>query len=727
MIFPFDSNVARKLSMKKISSRLCLAAAGVFATSTLTVVQAQSERTDPPQKLPTVVVEDVKKAESGLALDTASQVGSRLGLSLRETPASVAVITRETFLDRGDSVAAGAVARSVGFAPVGMSAFAGAALAARGFSGNNSVGQLYDGNRLFVSGGAMSFPVDTWPFERIEVLSGPATVLYSTGSIGGAVNYVPRTIRRDTIVNEALVSFGSWDTARVGVASAGPINPAAAYRLNALTSHSAGYVDRNDRRNNVVSGALKFDLASTLALTLMFDGSDEKLSAYFGTPLINGVIDARTRRLNYNVDDASTRFQNNWSRASLEWQALPGVLVKNELYHLNTDRDFRNLENYTYKPATGRVERSFNFGTDIDQTQIGNRLDVLIDGSLNGRRNRLITGIEVNRIDFKTANVTSGATDVDPFNFNPGLFLQGNNLRPTLGTRTSQAALFAENVLDIMPSLKLVSGVRVDHIDLKRSDKITGAQVDYKFSPFTWRLGTVYDLTPALSLYAQYGTGNDAAGSLISLPAATAAKLQLGKQVEAGAKLTFLDRRADLTVALYQIEKDNLTSRDPLLPNVAQQIGKQSSRGIELALSVRPVQGLIIDANATVLQAKFENFKELVSGVVLSRAGNLPPNTPERLANLFASYRFGGGAGFEIGGGARYVGPRFANNANTLSIPAYTVTDVFIGYRWVSGTVVTARVRNVFDRQWVTAPYNGGAQWALGDPRSAEISARWTF
>jgi outer membrane receptor protein involved in Fe transport len=249
-----------------------------------------------------------------------SAVGSRLGLTLRDTPASVTVIPREFLLQRGDQSTAQALDRAPGFAPVGMTAFAGSALAARGFSGNNSVAQLYDGNRLFVSGGAMSFPVDTWPFERIEVLAGPASVLYGAGSIGGAVNYVPRDIPLDQRRQEAFLGLGSWDTRRIGHASAGPVTDVVGYRANAVFNATEGYVERNDNERWAVSTALRLALRPDLTLILMYDGAQIDDTGYFGTPLIDGAIDPRTRRLNYNVSDAGTTFRNDWARARLEWR-----------------------------------------------------------------------------------------------------------------------------------------------------------------------------------------------------------------------------------------------------------------------------------------------------------------------------------------------------------------------------------------------------------------------
>lgn len=654
-----------------------------------------------------------------------SDVGSRLGLSIQDTPASVSIVTRELLQLRGDYSTASAVGRVPGFAPVGMTAFAGSALAARGFSGNNSVAQLYDGNRLLVSGGAMSFPVDSWAFERVEVLAGPASVLYGSGSLGGAVNYVPREIPEDRRRHEVFVGLGSWGTERLGLATAGPAGKNAAYRLNGVFNATDGFVDRNRNERWAVSAAYRIGLGDSLDILLMYDGGQIDDAGYFGTPLINGSIDARTRRLNYNVSDARTSFRNDWTRARLEWTARDALIVSSETYYLDTTREFRNVENYTYNPMSGLINRSFNFGTDIAQSQWGNRTDIRFSSEIAGRPNRLLMGFEWNRVRFGTENLTTGASAVDPFVFVPGVFNNATGTVPTLGTDTTQGGIFAENVFEVTDRIKVIAGVRAESIRLDRLDKITGNRADLDFEPFTWRLGTVVAISPTTSLYGQFVTGNDAAGSLISLPAANAAKLQAGRQWELGAKQTLWQGKADWTIAFYGIEKDNLVSRDPLNPAVVQQIGQQSSRGVELSLALMPTPALSIDLNAAVLNAEFDEFNELVAGVLVSRAGNLPPNTPERLANAYVTYR--ASAAWEMGGGARYVGRRFSNNANTLAIPSYLVADAFVGYRWRRDAVLTARVRNLGDEQWVVSPYNAGAQWSLGDPRSYELSVRLDF
>ncbi|MGC4029932.1 MAG: TonB-dependent siderophore receptor [Steroidobacteraceae bacterium] len=700
------------------SMRFIRVSHAVTAALLLAAGAASAAAPEGSQELDTVNVVGERQRER-------SEVGSRLNLSLQETPAAVAVIGKEELDLRGDQSAMLAVSRAPGFSPVGMSAFAGSALAARGFSGNNSVAQLYDGNRLFVSGGAMSFPTDTWPFQRIEVLAGPASVLYGSGAIGGAVNYVPRAINRERAEHEVYASLASWDTYRLAAASTGPISGRVAYRANVVVNDSAGYIDRNDSRTYAASGALLVGLGESSTLTLMLDRGDIDTTPYYGAPLIGGGIDPGTRRENYNVADARTRFLNTWARARLDVKLSDTLALRNELYYLDTTRYFRNLENYTWNPATQLVDRSFNFGTDIAQWQTGNRFDLTLSQPLAGHVNQLIAGLELNQVGYSVDSVTTTNTSVNRYDPVPGLFNYGAGFVPTLGTTTKQAALFAENVFDLTAKLKLVAGLRVERIDLERRDKVALTRADLDFKPVTWRLGTVFEVNAATSLYAQYVVGNDAAGSLISLPAANAAKLQTGRQWELGLKQSFWQGRADWTAALYGIEKDNLVSRDPLIPNVAQQIGQQSARGVEMSMAVRPMQVLTIDANLAVLRARFDDFNELVGGVAVSRSGNTPPNTPETSANLFANWQISDS--WQIGGGARYVGKRWSDNANTLQIPSYTVADAFVNYRLNARTLFTLRGRNLTDEQWVVAPYNSGRQWALGDPRSWELSMRLAF
>jgi iron complex outermembrane recepter protein len=140
-------------------------------------------------RLPEVTVTAPREQTVGgsLELDRPSTTGSRLGLTPQELPASVDILPGEVIRERGDTTAQEAVTRATGITAAGTPGDGSSALASRGFVGHNSVMQLYDGTRLYVGAGTMTFPVDTWLFDRIDVIRGPASVLYGEGAVGGAI------------------------------------------------------------------------------------------------------------------------------------------------------------------------------------------------------------------------------------------------------------------------------------------------------------------------------------------------------------------------------------------------------------------------------------------------------------------------------------------------------------------------------------------------------------
>lgn len=150
------------------------------------------------------------------------------------------------------------------------------------------------------------------------------------------------------------------------------------------------------------------------------------------------------------------------------------------------------------------------------------------------------------------------------------------------------------------------------------------------------------------------------------------------------------------------------------------QIGTQSSRGVEAAAALRPHPAWTFNVNGTVLDARFNRFIENVGGNPTSRAGNLPPDVPERIANAWATWRFA--PSWRAGVGLSHVGRRAADNANTVWMDAYTIGDVWLAYRPALGEI-TLRVRNLTDRVYATRSY-GDSQVILGEPRSVELSWR---
>jgi len=664
-----------------------------------------------------------------LAIDEPSHTGSRLGLTPLETPASIEVLSGDTVRARGDVSVVEAVTRATGITATPGPGNGGTALAARGFTGHGSVMQLFDGTRLYAGAGTVTFPFDTWSVDRIEVLRGAASVMFGEGAIGGAVNVVPRKPTRGAIENEALVTAGSDATRQVAFGSGGAINDMLSYRFDISHRKTDGFMLRGEAESLAVGAAVRLDVSPQLQFTLSHDEGRQSPQRYYGVPLINGRVSSLNRTQNYNLDDAEIKYRDRWTRLDAQWTPNDAVTVRNQLYRLDSKRHWRNSETYTYSATTRRVTRGDYLEIGHDQEQIGNRTDATFKHTLFGLANQVLVGFDANRIDFLHTNDSpyGGRSVVDPFVFNPGNYASPVAYTPRYKTKTHTYAFFAEDKLAFNEQWSVVGSLRWDHAKIARSDLQNAANNFRKtFVYGTGRLGVVYAPDASQSFYAQVARAADPLGSLVTTSASQAGfDLSTGKQVEVGYKRQLADGRGAWSVAAYRIEKSKLLSRDASDPTLVQQVGKQSSEGIEATLDLALTSTLRLEANVAKLRARYDDFNEVVGRSLVSRAGNTPTGVPEEAANLWLNWRFL--PQWEAEFGVRYVGPRQVDAANSRKIGSYTVADAGVSWQANPSLKLALRAYNLADRRYAVSFSNGGNQWLLGRPRSVELSALVNF
>ncbi|QVN19896.1 TonB-dependent receptor [Burkholderia pyrrocinia] len=696
-----------------------------MATSGALAAEAAASAPDNRHALPAISV--TARPAPADPLTQPLETGSRLGLASLDMPASVETVTADTIEARGDRTVLDAVTRTAGFSSAMAPGTGGTALSVRGFSGQESVMTLLDGVRLMPAAGTITFPFDTWSVERIEVLRGPASVLYGEGAIGGVVNVVPKRPQR-TRATTLQVGAGPDGAKRSAFDTTGALGPRLSYRFYASDARGKGLAERADTHTTAVGGALRFDVSPQLTLTLDYDYGRQMPATYYGVPAPNGVLDPSLRKLNYNVGDATIAYYDQWTRLSASYRPTAGVTIDNQLYYLTSNRHWRNAESYALDPATGLVTRGDYLDIGHHQRQIGDRLSARVDGTLFGRANRFVVGTEFSQITFDGTNNSpyGGASTVAAHGFDPGVFASPDPTVPQFGTRARQAAVFAENRLEVLPRLAWVSGLRYDHIAFSREQAATGAGFDKRFANVGWRTGFVFEVAPTLSAYAQYTTGAEGLGSLVTLSASQANyRLATGEQWEAGVKQALLDGRAYWTFAVYDITKRNLLGTDPVNPALRQQIGRQSSRGIELTGGARLPHGWTIDANVALLRARYDAFNQAAGGTTVSRAGNVPSNVPQQTANLWLGWAFA--ERWQANAGVRHVGATYGDDANRLQVPSYTVFDASLRWQPTSRTELALYLRNLANRTYAVTTSNGGEQWLLGPSRSAELVATMRF
>ena len=484
-------------------------------------------------------------------LTSEAATGSRLGLSVLETPATVNVVTGDDIRARGDIAIVDAVSRAPGITNNGNPGNGGLTFAVRGFNGQGSVLQLYDGLRLFPNNGTITFPSDPWNVERIEVLSGPSSVLFGQGALGGVVNVIPKSPNSEAFELEGQVGYGSQNSWNVAAGAGGPLGEMFAFRIDASYRQSDGFVDRGDNNNLAISGALEFTPTDSLTVTLRNDFGNANPMRYFGTPLIDGKLDTSIRRENYNVSDSVMRFRDNRTALTIDWDVSDTVSIANAAYYITSNRKWRNLETYDWVPPAGGIgpgliARSDNFGIIHDADQFGSQGYVTFAQNFGGGiSNNLLIGYDLNQFKLNYSHMFASVPQQDQValtGFNPGLFLDTVGLLPRYRTRTTTWAIYAEDRLELSEQISIVAGIRHEKNETGRFDfvysggvitgetpALNGGQDAFKnLSSTTWRVGAVYQPNENLSLYAQYATAVDPLGTLTTF-ATSAAQFQIGR------------------------------------------------------------------------------------------------------------------------------------------------------------------------------------------------------
>lgn len=665
----------------------------------------------------TVRVQSDAGPATPIPLEAVASGGTRLDIPVRELPASLYLVGQELIQERGARTAEEAVQLAVGMqASTGVGSIP--SYSTRGWGGNN-VSLLRDGIRQN-SNSQSSRPVDTFILDRIEVLKGPASLLYGEGAIGGAINFVSKS-PISAFNTDALLSYGSFNSYRAGVGINVPVHRTVNARVDLSRTGTDGYVEHSPQQLNAAAASLRWMPTPDVSLTARASYTYDNTSSYYGTPFINGGFDRRTLALNYNMEDRLTKSHNRWGQIDADALVGAGWKLHNQVFASTHQLDWRNFEGYSYNAATNLVDVTSYFLIWRNDLLVGDRVDARNTVNIGGRPLSFMVGAEVQRNDMERAGTPPGTTirrSLDPFHpqphFDPGLPYARQ--RDVL---VNTKALFAESVFDATERLKLVTGLRWEQIGLEYTPfpSLVTASQDYR--PATGRIGGVFELTPSANVYASYSRAVEPTTQLVSLDGSQQQfSLVPGRQLELGAKGAALRGRLDGTFAYFAIEKRDLLVTS-LIDGVRtnQQVGRQSSHGVELTLVGRPTSALTIAGDVALTGANFDDFVEIVNNQNLSRTGNTPPGVPRAVWNISPTQRIGR---YDVSAVLRQVSARWGDNANTRRFPSFTTLDAAFGIRLMNGSRLTLRGRNLSDR--IYSQSTNATYGRLEPPRSFDVT-----
>ncbi len=674
-------------------------------------------------QLPSVEVVAPRSADEGYKASSAS-TASKSDTPLKEEAQSVQVVTPQTIEDYQVKSLDDAMKFVSGMTQSNTLAGTQDGFVKRGFGDNSDGSILRDGVRSSLS---RNFDATT---ERVEVLKGPASLLYGALEPGGLINVVskkPDYSLHTTVAAESS-SFGGGN---LSVDTTGPLGDSGfAYRLIAERQHE-------DYWRNYGS-----DERSLIAPSLSWTGEDLRIDlSYqyktFSTPVDRGtvLIGDRVANTRYNQ-----QFGETWAKsegtdqiasARLEYQLDPAWKTRVSYSWTQETYDFAEAIPTAGQPnlaTTGTLRRRANGAEYNNQVQYL-AWDWIGDTRLLGQQHDLLIGLDHERVENVRGDTYRGTTNNDGLNiYNPnyGSLAESRELSTVQSDRTDRVqstSLYAKDNWHLNEQWILVLGGRYQHYEQLLEQ---GLGSDYErliddngdtFLPFA---GLVYALSDQVSLYANYSESFKPNQS-DSQADAGAYKPETGVSRELGAKID-INPALSANIALFDIEKENVVV---VLNDLSQAAGKVGSRGIEVDVNGRIAERLNLIATYAYTDTELLDDPD--------NKGNELVNAAKHMGSLYLSHDLALPSEFgtwRVGGGARYVGKRAVDNTNSAWLDSYTVADAFVSWETTHLLGETTRVQlnanNLFDKQYY--PSSGGnLRIAVGEPRELRLSASVDF
>lgn len=646
--------------------------------------------------------------------------GTRTDTDILDIPQGIQVIPQEVIEDQG-TASLGDTLRNVSGVFAGRAAASGRATTPviRGFETDNILRNGLRDDTLRISSGINNI-------ERIEILKGPASVLFGSGNLGGTINLVTEVPLSQPRYEVEFTAGSNNALYRPAIDLTGPLDESGetAYRLNLAYENQDSFKDLengefffiapslqviNTERNSLIIDFEYLNIQTrgtapllpaisaigvednTLVDTIVSGGGEAPppelagtldLRANLGEPDISRSETSISRigyRFQHDFSDSWTfrneflgSFQNSSSDSIVgisfvQERGQPNFSLLNRVFLENPS----NQEIYTLNT---NVVGNFEI-IGIEQTLL-----LGVEWSREEEEDKITQRLFLPFLSPESEQFNIFEPNYDSRRFFPKTSTtSGANIRPGSNTFTREQTLglYGQTQLNLSDYLIIVLGGRVDFADQFFQDLDNRADVspiETSESVFSPRAGLVVKPTENVSLYASYtesfnptiGRGED--GEVFTS--------ELGKQFEVGVKATLLGDRLSATLAYYDLRRSNVLTQDPTNPGFQVQVGEQASNGVELDIVGEILPGWNIIANYAYTNARITEDNEFPEGRRLI-------NVPEHAAGLWTSYEIQDGdlAGFGFGLGVYFQGERNGDIRTPFILPSYTRTDASVFYR----------------------------------------------
>ncbi len=657
-----------------------------------------------------------------------STTATKTDTPVLETPQAVTTITREQLDDQNPQSVKDALNYTAGVLSTPDTNSRYDSIFMRGFGGfgtSTRVVDFLDGLKQ-PRGQAFALPsVDPFLIDRLDVLKGPAAVLYGQTSPGGLITQTSRSPSAESH-NEIRIEGGSHMRLQGGISSQGAIDEAGhwQYSLTGIGRRSGtGYDDVTEERL-AVSPALRWaptdDTQITLRGSYQYDPEGGYFNSIYPTFLApDAYKSALDRGLNVGDPDFDSYEREQYAIGySLDHRFNDSVAFRSKTRYSVINQDFQSLQMAGGITAAGLLPRQAARSIE-DVNGIATDNHAQFDFRTGPVTHTALTGLDYQHSvsDWEYRFGTASALDVT----NPQYGISVGPLMTIMDSKQTlrQTGLYVQDQI-AYGGLRVVLGARYDWTTQESENRLAGTTSRQSSSSPSYRAGVLYTFDNGLAPYASYSTsfeptvGVDVTGA--AFDPTTAEQWEVGLKYDP----TFLD--ALFTLSGFYITQENVLTPDTTIGFNVQQ-GEIRSRGIEFEARGNATRNLELIGALTLLDT------EVTESTTTTSIGKRPQAVPEYYGSVWATYTFDSGLmnGFALGGGVRFVGSSFADDANTVETDGYYLLDASARYDLgalsptLTGAEVTVNATNLTDKEYYSScstgfycQYGNGAQVLAG-------------
>jgi iron complex outermembrane receptor protein len=641
--------------------------------------------------------------------------GTKTDTPLIETPQSVGVVTRDQMDDQASLNVSQALRYTAGVLPEVRPTSRYDSVFVRGFGGQGT-GAAYvnflDGLRQ-QRGISYAIPtVDPWLLERIEVLRGPASVLYGQTGSGGIVNLVSRR-PTDEPVHEVRLEAGTDALLQAAFDFSGPLteDKTFTYRLTGIGRIAQTQYDYNEEQRIAIAPALTWKPDADTSLTILGNYQYEPQGGFYNfAPASGTVLPNRFGRLPnsfFSGDPAYNLFQRR--QASIGYQFEHRLddtwTLRQNFRYQHIDSEFKAVSGRALSTNERTLSRSIVHAIEhADTFALDNQAQASF--TTGAVEHTALFGVDWARSSGKR-RLGNGTTGVGSLDLWAPTYYQ-NFTEPAMATTSQiqdQLGFYAQDQI-AWDRLRLTFGLRHDFASSETVTRANSSHTSQVDDATTWRAGLLYLFDNGIAPYVNYatsflpnaGTASPARGGAPFDPTT-------GQQYEAGVKFQPNGMNSYLQAAIFQIKQQDVLTADPVNTLYSVQTGEIRSRGVELEGRAS------LNDNLDLIAAYAYTDAEVTQSNTANVTGKSVPQVPKHSASAWANYSFRDGplSGLSLGGGVRYIGSTPGDETNSFRVPSFTLYDAAIRYDLgalredLKGMEVTLNGTNLADKEYVAS------------------------